>query len=109
MKSFILPGFITLFGICWMLESADLIPQGQVLWVALLAAAGVSSFLVWGLKPQGIQWGPFFLICAVCAVLRMQGVLTSRLEIPMLIAVFGLCMTISRLPAVQARATPPKP
>lgn len=88
-KELILPLAIMLVGLGWLLTALDITPEIDWIWTLALAAIGGLSFIAWGVDRFTVVFGPFFLVASILSVFRQAGHLALKLEVPILMIVFG--------------------
>jgi hypothetical protein len=105
MQSIIISLIVIAVGLGWMLNVMDVMPGVNWIWTGGLGVAGI---LILGLGGSNkLTWvvGPFLLIASVMSILRQQGMLETRYEIPILITSLGVLMllvSVSKLPQAGA-------
>ena len=92
--SMIIAAMIVGFGVLWLLSELNWMPPFPWIWTMGLAGAGVLTLIIGGINKQTMVVGPYLMICAVFSVLRHTGRIEPRVEIPVLVIVFGLWMFV---------------
>ena len=88
--SVLIAAMIIAFGSFWLLSELQMLPPFHWLWTLGLACAGVLTLAIGGINKQTMVVGPYLMICAVFSVLRQTGEIALRVEIPILVIVFGV-------------------
>lgn len=104
MRKFIIPGLIAGFGIIWMLDTLGIVPPLNVVWTLGLLAVGIGVFAGSGFHKESFPWGSFFIVCAVCSILRQMEMLPLRVELPLLVILLGILLGINQTAMIPHKA-----
>ena len=104
MRKYIIPTLVAGFGVIWLLDTLDIVPPLNIVWTIGLLAVGIGVFAGSGFNKESFPWGSFFIVGAICSVLRQLGMLPLRIEMPLLVILLGILLGIN-----QTSLIPPHP
>ncbi|MGF1452271.1 MAG: hypothetical protein ACFB21_09400 [Opitutales bacterium] len=106
-KRLILPVLVIVFGVSWLLDSLNVLPEVAWIWSLALATGGVLAFVFWGVTKQSVVVGPLLLAGAVLSVLRSLGHITLEVELPILVIMLGLGLLAAQVLGLPSRPVMP--
>ena len=85
---------IIAFGTAWMLDALDIITGWRWVWPLALGGVGVMIPVFHGLNKQTLLVGPYLVVAAIFALMRQNGWIELKVEIPALVLAFGVVLLI---------------
>jgi hypothetical protein len=88
-------------GVAWLLNVWNVIPGVDWVWTGGLGVIGILTLALAGLNQLTVIIGPFIIIGLILSILRQTGRLSTNVEVPVLVIVFGallLCSYLLRVP-----------
>jgi hypothetical protein len=108
MQSIAISLLVIATGAAWLMNTMDLLPGVNWVWVVGLAIAGLLMLALGGLNRLTIVVGPFLIAASVLSLMRQRGIIDIDQEVPILVITVGallLIATLSNLPrAGESRA-----
>ena len=108
MRDAVLPIFLIVMGILWLLFALNWIPDLDWLIGLGFIAAGIGVMLTDGINKQSIVSGPFLISLGIAWFLRLQYGAQYNYIVPILLIVLGLLMLLARLPQIPEPRAPKK-
>jgi len=102
MKNLTLPLLLIALGAAWLLHNVGLLPDLRSVGAIALAGAGLAVLFLEGITKQSVVSGPMLIAAGATWYARDHNLLPWSILGPLLLIVFGVCLFISRLPAVPA-------
>jgi hypothetical protein len=84
-------------GIAWLLNVYNVLPGVDWIWSGGLAMLGLLVLAIGGLNQLTVIVGPFLIVASALSVLRQTGRLSTNVEVPMLVIVFGVLLLCSHI------------
>lgn len=95
-------------GVAWLMNTIDMLPGVNWVWVVGLAGAGVLMMALGGFNKLTVVIGPFLIAASVLSLMRQRGIIDIDQEVPILVIAVGVLLliaTLSKLPrAGETRA-----
>lgn len=94
--------FLIVMGTGWLLTNLGFVPEINWLWTIGLAAIGVLAFWLSGFNKFSFVIGTFFIVASILSGLRQMAIVTTDIEVPVMVIISGLLLLIARLPLIPA-------
>lgn len=96
----LLPVFLIVVGIGWLLTTIGVAPGIDWIWTLGLTAAGAMAFVLGGFNKVTVVVGPFFILAGSLSILRQTDRLSLDVETPVLVITAGILLLCAHLPSV---------
>jgi len=88
-KALAVPILIMALGCAWLLKALNIIPGVDWIWIIGLGGLGILVLALGGWNRLSVVVGGMLLVSSAFSLIRQMGYLTSQVEVPCLIIVFG--------------------
>lgn len=102
MKNLTLPLLLIALGAAWLLHNVGMLPDLRSVGAIALAGAGLAVLFLDGITKQSVVSGPMLIAAGATWYARDHRLVPWSILAPVLLIVLGICLFISRLPAVPA-------
>ena len=100
MKNVTFPVILVVLGVAWLVQEMGWIPDWHIVGALGLVAAGVVVLFAEGITKTSIVTGPMLMFAGAAWYAREQRLLGWNVIAPIGLIVLGVCLFVSRLPAV---------
>jgi hypothetical protein len=94
-KKLIVPILVVVFGLCWMLAELSIFDINKMLWTLGLLSSGVLFYAYVGFNKTTFVLGGILIIGSILSVLRYNGIIGYKVEIPLLVMIAGILMAVN--------------
>ena len=104
-EKYVIPVLVTVLGIAWSLNAFEVFPALDWIWTIGMAAIGILTLFVGGIKKEPIVVGFALISAAIASIFRQTGRINLKIEAPILVLIIGVLLLLVEIMNIPSNTT----